>query len=191
MDADKLSRPEALQYLTHRLTENVPAPRSVHHDVRAVGFDPADVLHVHRRATKSAPKENPFCARTVERLANPVERRAKACLRHRLHDVITGGDIERPRGKLRMRRDEDDVFHEGADDVLYLESIDMGHANVEKHDVRANLAHRRGNVARVGTFSDDIEIGGIMEQLAKALAGELFIIDKENPVGTRHQALPA
>src|SRR5688500_6444575 len=155
MDADKLPRAEPLEYLTHRLTQDMPATRGVHHHVRPIGLDPADILHVHRSTTEPAAEKDALGARAVERFANPVERRAKSRLRHGFHDVITRSDIERPRRKLGVRGDENDVSYEGANDILYLESIYVRHADVEKHDVRPNLAHSRGNVARVSTFADD------------------------------------
>ena len=191
MDADKLPGAEPLEYLTHRLAEHVPATRSVDNNVRPVGFDPADILHVDSGSTQSASEQDPLGAWAVERPSDSVERRPESRLRHGLHDVVTRSNIECPRGKLRMRRYEDDVFHVGANDILYLESVDVRHSNVEKNDVRANLAHGRGNVAGVSTLADDIKVGSIVKQLAEALAGEFLVVDNENPMRTRHHAVPA
>ena len=191
MDADKLTGAEPLEYLTHRLAQHVSAPRSVDNNVRPVCFDPADLLHVDSGTSEPAAEQNALGAWAVERPSNSVERRPESRLRHRFNDVITRSDIECPRGKLRVRRYEDDVFHEGANDILYLESIEVRHTNVEKDDVRANLAHSCRNVAGIGTFADDIEIGSIMKQLAEALPREFFVVDNENPMGTGRHAVPA
>ena len=191
MDADKLTGSQPLEYVAHRLAEHVPASRGVDHDVCTVGFDPADIPHVDSSPTEPAAEQNPLCAWAVERPSNSVERRPESRLRHGFNDVITRSDIECPRGKLRVRRYEDDVFHEGANDILYLESVEVRHSNVEKDDVRANLAHSCRNVAGIGTFADDIEIGSIMKQLAQALPREFFVVDNENPMGTGRHAVPA
>ena len=191
MDADKLTGSQPLEYLTHRLAQHVSAPRSVDNNVRPVCFDPADLLHVDSGTSEPAAEQNALGAWAVERPSNSVERRPESRLRHGLHDVITRSNVECSRGKLSMCRYENYVFHEGANDLLYLEAADVRHSNVEKYDVRPDLAHSRGNVAGVCTFPDDIEIGSIMKQLAEALPREFFVVDNENPMGTGRHAVPA
>jgi hypothetical protein len=62
------------------------------------------------------------------------------------------------------------MFHQRPNRVLRLEPIDVRHADIEKDDVRPQLANDVRQSARIATLAHDVEIRIAMKKLPQSPA---------------------
>ena len=65
------------------------------------------------------------------------------------------------------------------------EAVEAGHLHVEKKQVGIVLADEVDGFKAVFALRDDVDIAGILEQIGKFVARELFIIDDDGGKGHR------
>ena len=90
-------------------------------------------------------------------------------------EVIEGVDFKGGDGMLVVSGDEDDGGQagrgQGAQDI---EAADLGHLDVQKHEVGAAGADEVDGVGTVGAFAGNLDIGFGREHFPEAGAGEEF-----------------
>lgn len=65
-------------------------------------------------------------------------------------------------------------------------AVDVGHAQVEEHDVRLELGRELDRLAPILRFSDELEFGSAGEQFAYPAADDIVIFGHEH-TGALHK----
>src|SRR5438477_7901288 len=109
-------------------------------------------------------------------LERALQSRPKPFAIERLKQVIDCMHLEGTQSELIVRRNEDDDWHWlGADRLEDLESIQFGHLDIKKNELRRLLLNRVNRLASVGTLADQLNLGVIGKQLPQPLARQRFI----------------
>ena len=108
-------------------------------------------------------------------LFGAFQRRFEAVGAEGLQKVVHGVNFERFDGVTVVCGDEDDGGV-AADQLQYFEAIELGHLNVEKHQVGLLFGDDFYGFEAVGAFGDYFDFAVRGDEFAQDLAGEFFVV---------------
>ena len=115
-------------------------------------------------------------------LAHPVERRGKAVLVDRLHQIIDRLRLERAQRMVAISRDEDEQgrldLHQALD---HRKAVEARHLDVEEDEVRLVGLDRADRLAAVRRGGDDLDIVVRLEPQLQPLRRQRLVIDQDGP----------
>ncbi len=95
--------------------------------------------------------------------------------------------LEGGEGVLVVRRDEDDGRHPRRPDLPHhFEPVELGHLNVEQHDVGLELANHAHGRAAIAALPDDDDLRMLAEQRAHARARMRLVVGDEHAKRVGH-----
>ena len=158
-------------------------------DLYRLAFDP-------RLALGELPRPQGFAPR-ADVVDRPLQRQLEAGAVKGLEEVVNGVDVKGADGVLVIGRGEDDLgervgFLAGGEAGLVAvkqalddgESVEAGHLDIEKNQVRMVLLDEVNGFNAVGSLGEDFDASDFVEEEAELVAGQLFVVDDEG--GERH-----
>jgi len=167
------------------LGESITLDARTGYDQDAAGPDAkATNAPAERRTPRSSARAGRRALRGSDRASHPIERRAESLRVDRLQHVVQGVVLEGPNGVLVERGDHDrgrqltvHAVHRGHD----VESVDLGHLDVEEHHVRAQLAHPLDGLRAAAALGHDGEARVGLDERAHGAASERLVVDDDRP----------
>ncbi len=110
----------------------------------------------------------------------PFQGAREALRAERFKKIVHGVGIEGAHGVLVVGGDEDDR-RTGVDQLQNLESVQLGHLNVQEHDIRRGFRNSLHGLEAVGAFGRNFDFRVGTEHFPKETARQRFVIDDYGP----------
>ncbi len=196
MDAHETLRVELRLEPLQRLLLEVLAAAAVQRNVVILSFDVVDLVRLDHVDVRAFADQH-----ALDRLLRPhgidelghgrddraqrqaaphaIDRTPDPLLADRLQQVVDRVDFEGSHRMLVVGSLEDD-YDIGTDQLEYLEAVQLGHLDVEEHEIGPGLCNLLDRVEAVAALCDDLH-SRRAEQLAQQIARRRLVVDDHDP----------